>query len=163
MLTRERLCELLEYDPETGAFTRLIGRSGPNARAGDVAGCDNGAGYIRIYVDGAAFKAHRLAWFYAHGEWPSEIDHINGDKADNRLCNLRPVTRSQNRMNVAAYRSNKSGYRGVSFYKPTQRWKAQIQVDGRKKSIGYYGTPEEAHRAYCEASRVLHGEFGRTA
>src|SRR5690606_34614864 len=99
MLTQQRLKELLYYDPETGIFTRLVGRSGPRARAGDVAGSDNGKGYIRIYVDGRPYKAHRLAWFYMHGEWPEEIDHRNGERADNRLSNLRPVTRQQNNLN----------------------------------------------------------------
>ena len=104
MLTQERLKELLEYDPETGFFTRLIGRSGPRARSGDVAGCDNGQGYIRIYVDGRPYKGHRLAWFYVHGAWPREIDHINGDKSDNKLANLRPATRSRRAWKRPRYR-----------------------------------------------------------
>lgn len=162
-LTQDRLKELLEYNPEAGRFIRLIGRSGPKARAGDVAGCDNGQGYIRIYVDGRPYKAHRLAWFYMFGEWPKEIDHINCDKSDNRAANLRKVTRSQNRMNVRAYRSNKSGYRGVSYYRQTGRWKAQIQKSGKKIAIGYFDTPEQAHAAYQEASARLHGEYGRAA
>lgn len=162
-LTQERLKELLEYNPETGLFVRLIGRSGPNARVGDVAGCDNGKGYIRIYVDGTAYKGHRLAWFYVYGEWPAEIDHINGDKSDNRLANLRSVTRSQNRMNVGAYKSNGSGYRGVNFDKATGKWKAQIQRDGRKRAIGYFGTPEDAKAAYDAEAERLHGEYRRAA
>jgi hypothetical protein len=161
MLTQERLKELLAYDPETGLFIRLQNRPGPGARAGDAAGSVQPNDYRRIFVDGKGYKAHRLAWFYVHGEWPSEIDHINCNKDDNRLANLRVVSRSQNRMNVRAYASNKSGYRGVSLYKPTNRWKAQIQVDGRKKALGYYATPEDAYAAYCEASTRLHGEHGR--
>lgn len=163
MLTQQRLKELLYYDPETGIFTRLVGRSGPRARAGDVAGCDNGKGYIRIYVDGKPYKAHRLAWFYMHGEWPEEIDHRNGERADNRLSNLRPVTRQQNNLNQSIYRSNTSGLKGVSFYKATGKWKAQIQVNGRKIGLGYYQTKEQAHQAYVAAARELHGEFARAA
>lgn len=162
-LSQARLHELLEYNEATGLFTRLVGRSGPRARAGDIAGCDNGQGYIRIYVDGRAYKGHRLAWFYVHGEWPKEIDHINGDKSDNSLVNLRPVTRSQNRMNCSAYKRNKSGYRGVNFDLASSKWKAQIQKQGKKFSLGYHATAEAAHAAYCAASAEMHGEYGRGA
>lgn len=163
MLTLCRLKELLHYDPATGDFIRLIGRSGPRARVGDVAGHRQPEGYCRIYVDGKGYKAHRLAWFYMTGEWPSEIDHINGDKSFNAFANLRPVTRSQNRMNVAAYQSNKSGIRGVSWCSRNRKWKAQIQRDGVKKSIGYYPTKEDAKAAYDEAAAELHGEYRRAA
>lgn len=163
MLTQQRLRELLLYDPETGDFIRLVGRSGPNARAGDIAGCDNGHGYVRIYVDGKAYKGHRLAWFYMYGEWPKEIDHINGEKSDNRLANLRPVTRSQNRMNCGAYANNVAGVRGVSWNARQKKWKAQIQRDGRKYGLGCFASRDEAADAYRSASRRLHGEFSRSA
>jgi hypothetical protein len=159
MTTQERLKELLSYDPETGVFTRLVGRSGPNARAGDVAGCDNGQGYIRIYIDGRPYKAHRLAWFYMHGVWPSEMDHRNGNRSDNRIANLREVTRAENKANFSAYRNNTSGYPGVSSW--NGRWKAQIQKDGKKEFLGYHSTPEAARDAYVAAAQRLFGEFMR--
>ena len=163
VLTQARLRELLTYDPETGLFIRNIGRSGPGARAGNVAGCDNGAGYIRIYVDGAPYKAHRLAWFYVHGEWPEEIDHKNGVRCDNRLVNLRPVTRAQNNKNNGRYRTNTTGLKGVTLYKPNGKWRAQIQSDGAKIALGYFDTPEQAFAAYADAARRLHGEYARVA
>lgn len=163
MLTLNRLKELLYYDAETGLFTRKVGRSGPNARAGDIAGCDNGQGYVRIYVDGVPYKAHRLAWFYMTGEWVDEVDHRDTDRSNNRWDNLREATRSQNRTNCAAYRNNTSGYKGVSFYKRTGKWKAQIQKEGRKISLGYFETPEAAHAAYIDAANRLFGQFARAA
>ena len=161
MLTQERLKELFDYDPETGNFVRLIGRSGPNARVGDIAGCDNGQGYIRIYVDGKPFKAHRLAWLYVHGHMPKEIDHANRDRSDNRIGNLRDVSRSQNRMNSGAYRNNTSGLTGVSWYPQTKKWKAQIQRQGKKKALGYFESKEAAHEAYLSAAREMFGEYAR--
>lgn len=163
MLTQERLRELLSYDPETGIFTRLVSRPGPNGHVGAIAGCDNGQGYIRIYVDGRAYKAHRLAWFYVHGEWVKEIDHRNRNRADNHLKNLRPATRGQNRGNSGIYRNNTSGMTGVSFHAPTKKWKAQIQKDGRKKGLGYFFTAEDAHAAYLAAANAEFGEFARVA
>lgn len=161
MLTIDRLRELLSYDPETGLFTRLVGRSGPRARAGDIAGCDNGQGYIRIYIDGVAYKGHRLAWFYVHGEWPPEIDHRYGDRSDNRIVKLRPVTRAQNKMNCRLYKNSTSGLKGATFNKRAGKWKAQIQRDGKKVGLGTFETAEAAHEAYAAAADALHGEFAR--
>lgn len=161
MLTATRLRELLSYDPETGDFTRLVGRSGPRSRAGDVAGCENGQGYIRIYVDGIGYKAHRLAWLYVYGEMPPELDHINGNRSDNRIANLRSVTRAQNKMNCRTYKNCTSGLKGATFNKRAQKWKAQIQRDGKKVGLGYFETAEAAHEAYAVAANALHGEFAR--
>jgi len=161
MVTQERLRELFSYNPNTGNFIRLVGRSGPNARAGDIAGCDNGQGYVRIYVDGKAYKAHRLAWMYTHGEWPNHIDHVNGIRSDNRIENLRSVVRSQNNMNKGLYKNSTSGLKGASFNERSGKWKSQIQVSGKKMGLGYFQTKEEAHQAYLEVSRKFHGEYAR--
>lgn len=163
MLTQERLKALLHYDPEAGLFTRLVSRSGPKSKAGDVAGCDNGQGYIRIYVDGKPYKAHRLAWFYMTGEWVDEVDHRNTVRSDNRWANLREATRGQNRTNCAAYRNNTSGHKGVSLYRRTGKWTAQIQKRGQKHFLGYFDTPEAAHEAYAKAANDLFGQFARAA
>lgn len=163
MVTQKRLKQLLSYDPKTGLFTRLVGRRGPNARAGDVAGCDNGQGYIRIYVDGKPYKGHRLAWLYMTGEWVPEVDHENTDRSDNRWDNLREATRAQNRTNCGPYKNCTSGLKGVSFYKRTGKWKAQIQSGGKKVGLGYFVTKEAAHAAYVSAAHELHGEFARAA
>ncbi len=162
MLTQLRLKEVLSYDPNTGDFVRLVQRRGPKNGIGEIAGCDNGQGYIRIYVDGKPYKAHRLAWLYVHGSMPlNEIDHINGNRSDNRIANLRDVVRSKNNMNRPRHRTNAAGIKGVSFNKRSKKWVAQIQHQGRKIGLGYFLSKEEAAIAYLNASSQMFGEFAR--
>lgn len=161
-LTQARLHELLHYDPDTGIFTRRVSRPGPNGRVGAVAGCDNGQGYIRIYVDGAPHKAHRLAWLYVHGVWPAEdMDHKNLNRADNRLANLREATRAENANNRRAFKNNVVGVKGVSPFRG--KWKAQIQVNGKKLGLGYFDSIDAAAAAYRKAALVHHRSFARVA
>ena len=155
-LTAERLREVLDYDPETGVFTRLVWTSNC-VRVGDaVRGCPDGDGYLRIRVDKASYQSHRLAWLWVHGEWPvHQIDHINGVKHDNRLINLRDVTQSVNTQNLKRARANNaSSLLGVApdYY----RWKSQITADGVTFHLGTFDTPEEAHQAYIGAKRLIH-------
>lgn len=152
-VTRGRLVEALTYDPATGQF---CWRS-----RGKPAGCINTDGYRRITLDYVAYPAHRLAWLYEHGDWPtSEVDHINGDRADNRIANLRLVTRRGNSHNIqpGRQRPNHSGYPGVSFHAPG-KWKAKIMSAGRSHYLGLYPTPAEASAAYVAAKRRLHPEW----
>src|SRR4029450_2313606 len=115
-LTAERLRELLDYDPETGDFTWKVNRR--CVRSGSVAGNVNCVdGYCYIGVDARRYHAHRLAWLYIKGAWPNDqIDHINGNKADNRFANLRQATHSQNQANGGRYSNNASGYNGVTLH-----------------------------------------------
>ena len=155
-ITQERLKELLHYDPLTGLFTRSVYRS-PNAKAGDVAGGDNGRGYIKINVDGVSHYAHRLVWLYVHGKFPDKnIDHINGNTFDNRVSNLRDVQQGINLQNQKQARSdNKScGLLGVSRDK--SKWSAQISTDKKLTHLGNFPTPELAHEAYLAAKRQHH-------
>jgi hypothetical protein len=99
IITAERVRQLPHYDPDTGVLTRLISTNG-DARAGEVVRgvCD---GYLTARIDGRRYQAHRLAWLYMIGEWPkANMDHVNGDRADNRWCNLREATNSQNQANT---------------------------------------------------------------
>lgn len=155
MVTLEILADHLDYNPETGVFTWLVQRRG-GARAGDRAGSVNSEGYILIGLCGKFYRAHRLAWFCTYGEWPkSEIDHINRDKTDNRICNLRDVTRQTNSENVTRpNRGNVSGFRGVRAKR--HRWLAEIRINGKQKQIGTFDSPEEAHTAYLAAKRANH-------
>lgn len=151
-----RLRELLSYSPETGGLFWLIDR-GPRARVGQRAGSLSAQGYCVVGVDGHHnLFAHRIAWAIYHGSWPAgEVDHINGDRTDNRISNLRDVATHQNHQNMRkARRDNKTGLLGVSMCKG--RYRAQIQADGKKRWLGEFDTPEAAHAAYISAKRVLH-------
>jgi len=158
-LTADRLRELLHYDAATGIFTWRVGRQGVRKVSRGRAGGPDGQGYIRIKVDGRYFGAHRLAWLYETGSWPcGQIDHLDGDRTNNRFQNLRSVPIRVNRENlrVATVRS-KSGLLGVCA--PTRQCKdyiAQIGVDGRKVRLGRFPTAEQAHAAYLAAKRTLH-------
>lgn len=151
--------EILHYSPETGIFTWKASRGG--VKAGTVAGCIRTTdGYWKI----GSHLAHRLAWLYVHGEWPADqIDHVNGDRRDNRLCNLRAVTQQQNLHNVKPHKDNEAGRKGIYLHKRTGRYRARIMVNGRQRHLGYFDTADEAYRAYCVAAEKLHGEFARIA
>lgn len=163
-LTATRLREVLDYCPETGGFVWKITRSF-KAVAGAVAGSEYKAtGYLRIQIDGTSYLAHRLAWLHHYGKWPLlDIDHINGEKTDNRIANLREATASQNGQNRRHSQSNnQSGKLGVHFDDSSGRWRAVIAKDGRIYRLGYFGSREDAHAAYLAAKRELH-EFGEIA
>lgn len=155
-LTPARLRELLHYDPETGVFTWRVQANNNRARVGAVAGTPHRRGYIHIGVGGFQYLAHRLAWLYAYGVWPTgHIDHVDGCKTNNALANLRDVSRAINMQNLKGpRRDNQCGYLGVSVNK--KRWKAEIFVNGRRRHIGTYDTPELAHEAYLAAKRHMH-------
>ena len=155
-LKQDRLKELLGYDPETGLFTWKVTRGG-TARAGTLAGtlCKQ-RGYFQISIDNRLHQSHRLAWFYTHGVWPDELDHINRVRTDNRLENLREVTSSQNNQNASLRSNNTSGFKGVSFCSRTGRWRAQIRVDGKGRDLGRHRTPEEAFEAYRKGAAMYH-------
>ena len=156
ILTAERLRELFRYDQETGVFYRLA-RHG-KWMPGPV-GCDNGYGYIAILVDGKRYKGHRLAFLWMLGTWPvKEVDHIDGNRANNAWANLRDVSRQVNQRNIKkAKKSNLStGLLGVSAR--NGRFRSVIRVDGKNRILGVFDTPEEAHQVYLEAKRIYHAD-----
>lgn len=156
-LAHEYLVRRLSYDPDTGTFTWRIKPRG--AKRGQAVGGLDGKGYWRISLENSRYLAHRLAWFYVHGEWPqAEIDHINHNPLDNRIANLRPATRSQNASNTRGW--SKTGLKGIGFHPKNGKWAARIARDGKRVSLGYFNTAEEAHAAYAAASPIIHGEFG---
>jgi len=127
---------------------------------GKIITCQNGSGYIIVRVDNVLLRAHRVAWALVNNEWPAgEIDHINGNPSDNRLDNLRIANRLQNMKNIKKPKTNKSGYKGVSWHKQGKFWQAHIRADGKNYYLGHYPTVEEAHEAYKAASNKLHGVF----
>jgi HNH endonuclease len=160
-ITADRLRELLYYDPATGIFRWRV-RMGQRGCVGAVAGSREAKGYWRIKIDGKPHKAHRLAWLYIHGVWPSDqIDHRNGDRADNRLSNLRPASNGQNQANVRRQSNNVSGLKGVRWHRANQNWNARITVNRKSIFLGRFATAAEAHSAYCSAAERLFGEFAR--
>ena len=162
-LTQDRLKELVHYDPASGIFTRIKDVSG-NAKTGDRLRSTNSHGYLQARFDGKYYVLHRLAFLYMTGVMPDvDVDHINRDRSDNRWSNLREATRSQNLRNSGAYKTSKSGYRGVSLKKKTGKWCAQISLKKKSHHIGYYETAEEAYAAYLAAAKKHAGEFAPTA
>lgn len=160
----ERLRELLRLDPATGLLHWLSNR--PNGtKAGGVAGSQKSVRYVRMEVDGVRLSAHRVAWALHTGAWPPDdmqIDHINGVKSDNRPCNLRLASNSQNQMNIPSFQKPLSGLKGVYLDKKTGKWRAMIMVSKKTKSLGYFSSKQDAHIAYCEAAKNLHGEHANT-
>ena len=122
---------------------------------GRVAGSIKKNGYRQIKINKKQYQAHRLVWVLHHKEWPSSfVDHINGNKLDNRI-----VSKSQNGMNRRKQQNNTSGYIGVYFDKRGKRWRAQIKMDNKTKSLGSYKTKEEAAEVYDLAADLLFGEY----
>lgn len=183
MIEIELLREFLAYDPETGLLVWRK-RDIVHFKAGKQSAEQNAAAWNALYADNPAFTsrhacgyrtgsilshsylAHRVAWAIVHAEWPGEIDHINGDRADNRIANLRNVTRQENLRNAKLPVTNTSGRIGVyasgSAKKP---FSAGIRVDGKKIHLGHFSTVEEAiaARSKAEITHGFHGNHGRAA
>lgn len=158
-LTAERLRECLTYNPETGLFHWKEARRG--LYVGDQAGCLAKHGYIFIRIDDRLYTGHRLAWLYVTGEWPKKnIDHINRVRSDNRFCNLREANQTENNQNMAVRSDNTSGHTGVYWCKTSLKWYSRIRVNGKKVSLGYFHSKEEAIAARDEA-KLKHHPFGQ--
>lgn len=147
-LTQGELKEILDYDPETGVFIWRV-RPCRTVCIGDTAGSLRD-GYILIRYRGNRYYAHRLAWFYSYREFPKgNIDHINGVRSDNRICNLRDVTQRENLQNMKCHRDGHLA--GTRYRKSLCKWVAQITLDRRSIHLGHFNTEEEAHAAYLLA------------
>ena len=153
-LTAEYLRSILHYDPETGIFTRKVSTSN-RVKVGDIAGCQDGLGYLLIRVCSRLHKAHRLAWLYINGSWPTDqIDHINRIRTDNRIANLRDVSHKQNHQNKSTQSNNTSGHPGVCWNKRDSKWVAKITHNYKHISLGYFATIEEALSARKAAEKL---------
>ena len=141
--------EALKYNSATGLFTWLR-PTNRRVKIGDYAGSIGSEGYVNIMYYGKQHKAHRLAWLFVHGKYPDgQIDHINQDRTDNRIANLRVVTNSENQLNRKASCKSKSQFIGVSWKAAMNKWCAQF----KKKHIGYFASEQEASNAYQEYRR----------
>ena len=163
----KHLRTLLSYDQETGLFTwrhrpvemfklERIFKWWNRVYEGQVAGGIDQQGYRKVNIEGKYVALHRLAWAFAHGSWPvGEIDHINGDKSDNRIANLRDVTRHQNSRNMPMQSNNTSGVTGVSMVRKSKKWRADIYDRGKQLHLGVFHTKAEAIAARKSAERKL--------
>lgn len=155
-LTVERFHQLLTYHPETGLFTWNV-NYGKRRVKGEPGGFIGRDGYVKFRLDSLGYFAHRLAWFAVYGKWPeAEIDHVNGVKSDNRLCNLREADRVLNMQNQKrAHSGQQSGLLGA-YPVNTGGFSSFIQVDKKRIYLGYFKTAEAAHETYLAAKRQLH-------
>lgn len=152
MIPIDRLRQQLTYDPASGVLRRVVG---PNA--GRIEGAKSSNGYLKLRLDGVNLYVHRVAWALVHGARPShDIDHINGERDDNRLSNLRVLRRHENLQNMRKRRPGASGVRGITWDKQTQTWRAQLSTQGKRINIGRFKDKEMAEAAYLEAKRRHH-------
>ncbi len=150
MLTQARVRELFDYRSD-GELVRKV-RTARCVQVGDVAGCPNGLGYKRTMVDGKLYVNHRLIWLWHHGYLPEhDLDHINRIKDDNRIENLREVSRACNMRNARVHKDSSSGITGVSWVKRTSKWRAELQIPNKAVYLGCYDTLLEAAKARWEA------------
>jgi hypothetical protein len=152
MITQEYLHEYFHYDKTTGQFLRKK-KTGNSTKQGELVGSNKGNGYIVLCLKSRLYLAHRMAWLYVYGAMPtSNIDHINGNRADNRISNLRLATQSQNIANSLISKANKSGCKGVSWRKDIKKWRASIMVNYKQIALGCYDSKDEAYDAYISAA-----------
>lgn len=157
-ITHSELKSKLHYDRNSGIFTWKVNKG--RKRLGDVAGFINKIGYWEICINQIQYLGHRLAWFYVYEILPEElIDHINMNRSDNRIENLRQADQSQNSINREIQSNNTSGYRGVSYNKKRKKYEAYCTLNSKTKKLGYYETAEEASIVYEKYAKSIFGEF----
>lgn len=157
----DRVRALFNYNPSTGIFTRKI-KTGRGTFQGQEIGSWDLYGYKTTRIGKKSFKIHRLAWLYVHGVWPvGDVDHINGIRCDNRIENLRCVSRQVNLQNrrTASSHNKTTGLLGVHLSRGRNRFCARISIDNKTMYLGVFSTAQEAHEAYVQAKRKLHPGF----
>lgn len=149
---QQRVLDLLDYDAQTGVFTWKVPRKRNQVKAGSVAGAAMANGYVVIGIDGQKHYAHRLAWLAVSGEWPARsLDHIDGNKTNNAISNLRLASHAENAQNNRRPSSNTSGHTGVHWHKQIGKWHAYVTSNSKRVSAGCFERKEDA----IEARRVL--------
>lgn len=162
MITQTYLKSILCYDQETGNFTYKVKRG--NFKPGDKAGSLCRRGYLQIGINNRMYSGHRLAWLYTNGEFPDfQIDHIDGNPANNRIVNLRLASNAENQWNVGSVSHNTSSFKGIALHKNSNKWQAQCRINGKSHYLGLHETKELAHAAYITFAKSMRGEFYRDA
>lgn len=165
--SKELMLEFFDYNHETGSIifkhrdnkwfkADWAAKMWNEQWAGKEVGCDCGKGYKRTQIFGKKVLVHRICWTIVNGVTDSDIDHINGDRSDNRISNLRIATKTQNRMNQGVPKNNKSGFVGVSWAKHKGQWMASISVAGKKINLGYYELIDDA----ISARKLANEKYG---
>lgn len=156
IITQERLKQLIDYDCENGEFHWKVSRG--CSHAGKKLHSVDSSGYLQSKIDGRYYLLHRLAWLYVHGYYPSKcIDHINRNRLDNRICNLRVATNAENCRNSGKRKDNTSGITGVSY--TNGKWRVRVMVNKTTLYLGNYKDIELAELIAIEAKNKFHGPF----
>ena len=148
MITCEEVRQLFEYNDQTGQLLR----------SGRPVGTPHSLGYLKVKIRGRTYFVHRLVFLYCYGRWPIRLDHINRDKTDNKLSNLRECSHEHNNANRGMMRNNTSGFKGVHFHRSSGYWKAQVGYE----VVGYYKTKKEAAVAYDQFAILRYGSSAVT-
>ncbi|EMQ3399759.1 TPA: HNH endonuclease [Yersinia enterocolitica] len=152
------LTSTFSYNPETGALIRIKGSTKSNLAA---CGSTSANGYMSVRVDGVLYSVHRIIWKMVTGKEPMHLDHINGIRTDNRISNLREVSRTENNRNIGISPRNTSGYAGVTFVKSSKKWAAQLKINKRQISGGLFINKIDAVLAFNVLAMKFHGEFAK--
>lgn len=155
MITQERLHEMFKY--RDGNLYRKISLG--RTKVGDKVGFVNDKGYVAVNIDKKCIVLHRIIWLMQYGEMPSLIDHIDGDRQNNKIENLRITDRNGNAQNKQMHKNNTSGCKGVSWHKRAKKWLAQIDCRGHHNKLGLYESISEADAVVKLARKRLHGNF----
>lgn len=156
-ITPEYVAEHFAYNPDTGVITRKKSRYANKVGTNP---CRDRLGYLIVGIKQNNFFAHRIAWVIHYGKWPEKlIDHINGDKKDNRISNLREATYAQNIYNNHSPVKSATGYRGVAKNRSGSKYVARIKINRKLVVLGSFDTPEEAYEAYKTKAKEIRGEF----
>lgn len=156
MITQSFLREIFDY--KDGNLIWKIDRTN-GVKANDIAGSKQKSGYVRISINNHPYSAHRLIFLWHHGHLPKAIDHIDRNRSNNRIENLREATATQNQGNRSLNKTNTSGYRGVGWHKKYCKWVARISINGKLKNLGQFSDIEDAKKAYCKAAMAHFGTF----